>query len=209
MGLRIAAACLIGAMSVTVSAVPLLAKKAPVTRKVAAKKATAARKVAAVPLSPEEAFLARNRKLRGVIQTASGVQYRVIKPATGAHPTDTDVALINYEGKLTDGTTFDKSQRPTPMPVAGVVPGFSEAMKLMPKGSKYRFWIKPSLGYGDKTSGPIPANSVLVFDVEMLDFLPEAIVHQLQAQQQQQQMGGAAGGPAPGAAPATASPAAK
>jgi len=96
------------------------------------------------------------------------------------------------------------------MPVNAVVPGFSEAMKLMPKGAKYRFWIKPSLGYGAKATGPIPANSVLVFDVEMLDFLPEAIVHQLQAQQQQQQqMGGAAAAPAPGAAPATASPPAK
>jgi hypothetical protein len=82
-----------------------------------------------------------------------------------------------------------------------VVPGFSEALKLMPKGSKYRVWIKPSLGYGDKVTGPIPANSVLAFDIEMLDFMPEATLRQMQMQQQmmQQQQGGAPGGMPPGA----------
>ncbi|MEH3158443.1 MAG: FKBP-type peptidyl-prolyl cis-trans isomerase [Sphingomonas taxi] len=135
----------------------------------------------------------------GVVTTASGLQYKVLKPGSGAKPTDTDVALVMYEGKLLDGTTFDKSERPTPFPVQGVVPGFSEGLKLMPKGSKYRFWIKPSLGYGDKASGPIPANSVLVFDVELLDFLPEAYIRQMQMQQQmQQQMMGGGGGAMPG-----------
>ncbi|WEK42266.1 MAG: FKBP-type peptidyl-prolyl cis-trans isomerase [Candidatus Sphingomonas colombiensis] len=140
-------------------------------------------------------FLARNARQKGVVTTASGLQYQVLTPGTGAKPTDTDVVLVNYEGKLLNGTTFDKSQQPTPFPVTGVVPGFSEGLKLMPKGSKYRFWIKPSLGYGDKATGPIPANSVLVFDVDLIDFLPEAVLRQMQMQQQ---MGGAAGG-APGA----------
>ena len=78
-------------------------------------------------------FLTRNARARGVVTTASGLQYQVIKPGApgAARPTDADVALINYEGKLLNGTTFDKSQQPTPMPVAGVVPGFSEALKLM------------------------------------------------------------------------------
>ncbi|URW76987.1 FKBP-type peptidyl-prolyl cis-trans isomerase [Sphingomonas donggukensis] len=128
------------------------------------------------------AFLVKNRYAEGVVQTASGLQYKVLTPGKGAKPTDADVALITYVGKLTDGTTFDQSQQPTPLPVTGVVPGFSEALKLMPKGAKYRVWIKPELGYGDKASGPIPAGSVLVFDIDLIDFLPESVVRQLQAQ---------------------------
>lgn len=140
-------------------------------------------------------FLSRNARQQGVVTTASGLQYQVLTPGAGAKPTDTDVALVSYEGKLLDGTTFDKSQQPTPFPVTGVVKGFSEGLKLMPKGAKYRFWIKPELGYGAKESGPIPANSTLVFDVELLDFLPEAVIRQLQ---QEQMMGGAPGGGMPG-----------
>jgi FKBP-type peptidyl-prolyl cis-trans isomerase FkpA len=143
-------------------------------------------------------FMTRNARAKGVITTPSGLQYKVIAPGKpgAARPTDADVALINYEGKLLNGTVFDKSQQPTPMPVAGVVPGFSEALKLMPKGAKYRVWIKPSLGYGAETKGPIPANSTLAFDIELLDFLPEAIVRQMQQQQQMGQGGmPGAGGP--------------
>ncbi|MFA5963307.1 MAG: FKBP-type peptidyl-prolyl cis-trans isomerase [Sphingomonas sp.] len=133
--------------------------------------------------------------------TSSGLLYKVVKPGTGdAHPTDADVTLVNYEGKLLNGTTFDASQQPTPMPVKGVIPGFSEALKMMTKGAKYRFWIKPSLAYGDKAAGPIPAHSVLVFDLELLDWKSEAEIRQMQAMQQmmQQQGGGGAGGPPPG-----------
>ena len=158
--------------------------------------------VAAAALAVQgDDFLTRNARHKDVVTTASGLQYQVLTPGSGAKPTDTDVVLVNYEGKLLDGKTFDKSQQPTPFPVTGVVPGFSEGLKLMPKGSKYRFWIKPSLGYGDKATGPIPANSVLVFDVELLDFLPEAVLRQMQ-----QQMGGAGGG-APGATPGAGAPA--
>ncbi len=145
-------------------------------------------------------FLTANARAKGVVTTTSGLQYKVLEPGKGAKPTDTDVTLINYEGKLLDGTTFDKSQQPTPLPVAGVVPGFSEGLKLMSKGAKYRFWIKPELGYGEETKGPIPGNSTLVFDVELIDFLPEAVIRQLQMQQQQQ-MGGAGTAPPPPAAP--------
>lgn len=129
--------------------------------------------------------LVRESRGSGVVTTASGLKYKVLKPGApgGAHPTDTDVALIQYEGRLLDGTIFDKSQQPTPMPVAGVVPGFSEALKLMTKGAKYRLWLPPKLGYGDRAAGPIPPNSTLVFDLELIDFLPEAVVRQLQAQQ--------------------------
>jgi FKBP-type peptidyl-prolyl cis-trans isomerase FkpA len=132
-------------------------------------------------------------------QTSSGLLYKMLKAGTGdAHPTDADVTLVNYTGKLLDGTTFDASQRPTPMQVTGVVPGFSEALKMMTKGAKYRFWVKPSLAYGDKAAGPIPAHSVLVFDLELLDWKSEAEIRQMQQMQQMmQQQGGAPAGAAP------------
>lgn len=154
------------------------------------------------PSVTSSVFLLKNRHADGVVETASGLQYKVLTPGKGKKPTDSDVALVNYEGKLLDGTTFDKSPQPTPMPVAGVVPGFAEGLKLMSKGAKYRFWIKPSLAYGTETKGPIPGNSTLAFDVELVDFLPEAVIRQLQMQQQQQ-MGGAPGTPPAGAAPPT------
>lgn len=181
MGLRVAAACLIGAVSIAAAVTPVLAQKhAPVAKRATAAKRTVAAKTPAAPLSPEEAFLARNRKLRGVMQTASGVQYRVTKPATGAHPTDTDVALVNYEGKLIDGTRFDKSSQPTPMPVSAVVPGFSEALKLMAKGETLRVWIPSRLAYGaedqrdEQGKVVIPGKSTLVFDIELVDFQPQS-----------------------------------
>jgi FKBP-type peptidyl-prolyl cis-trans isomerase len=181
MSLRVAAACLIGAASITAAVVPVLAhKRAPAAKRTTTAKRTAAAKAPAVALSPEDAFLAKNRKLRGVIQTASGIQYRVIKPATGPHPSDTDVALVNYEGKLVDGTSFDKSTQPTPMPVAAVVPGFSEALKLMAKGETLRVWIPSRLAYGaedqrdEQGKVVIPGKSTLVFDIELIDFQPRS-----------------------------------
>lgn len=127
------------------------------------------------------AFLAANRAKRGVVETPSGLQYQILFPGeSGPTPTDADVALVIYEGRLADGTSFDKSAWAVPMPVAAVVPGFAEALKLMPNGARYRFWIKPELGYGSeaRTDGAgrtvIPANAVLVFDVRMLDFIPGA-----------------------------------
>ncbi|MGJ3626108.1 FKBP-type peptidyl-prolyl cis-trans isomerase [Sphingomonas sp. MMS24-JH45] len=117
-----------------------------------------------------------------------------------AKPTDADVALVNYAGKLADGTVFDKSQQPTPLPVAGMIKGFSEGLKLMPKGD--RSSIKPELGYGPAANGPIPANSTLTFDVELVDFIPEQTLRALQQQQQMMmpQGGGAPGGAVPGGA---------
>ena len=154
---------------------------------------------------PAAVFLRHNRSGNDkVVETASGLQYQVLKPGTGAaKPTDDDIVLVNYEGKLTNGTTFDASQQPTPMPVKGVVPGFSEGLKLMPKGAKYRFWIPPALGYADKAAGPLPPNSVLVFALELLDWKSEAEIRQMQMMQQMQQQGAA--GPA-GAAPSAGAP---
>ena len=130
--------------------------------------------------TPEQ-FLDWNAGQSGVVTTESGLQYRVIEQGEGATPTDADVVLVSYKGELRDGTVFDQNER-TPFPVNQVVPGFSEALKLMPKGSKYRVWIPPQLGYGEQQQGPIPANSVLIFDVEMIDFIPTAVLQQMQMQ---------------------------
>jgi FKBP-type peptidyl-prolyl cis-trans isomerase FkpA len=132
--------------------------------------------------------------------TPSGLRYQVLKPGTGdARPTDTDLTLVNYTGRLTDGTVFDQSRQPTPMPVSGVVPGFSEGLKLMTKGSRYRFWLPPQLAYGatPPPGSPIPPNATLVFEVELVDFIPEAVVRQMQMQRMMG--GGAPGGMPPGA----------
>ena len=133
----------------------------------------------------------------GVVGKAVLLSGRVIRTLApnAPRPTDTDVALVNYEGRLLDGTTFDKSRQPTPFPVApgATVPGFAEAMKLLRKGEKGRFWLPAKLGYGERDMGQIPPNSTLVFDLEMVEFLPEAVVRQMQAQQA---MGGA-GAPPP------------
>ena len=147
-----------------------------------------------------EAALLREARGGDVITTASGLRYKVLEAgqANGPRPTNADVALVMYEGRFPSGKTFDKSAQPTPFPVApgATVPGFSEALKLMPKGAKYRFWLTPELGYGaEEKRAPdgsiaLPANSTLVFDIEMVDFLPEAVIRQMQAGQER--------GPGPG-----------
>jgi FKBP-type peptidyl-prolyl cis-trans isomerase len=146
-------------------------------------------------------FLARNKAQAGVTETASGLQIQTISEGTGASPTDSDVALVNYKGTLRNGEVFDASQQPTPLPVAvpNIIPGFSEGLKLMKKGGKYRIWIKPELGYGkeaktDRTGREVlPADSLLIFEVELLEFLPMSVYQQMM----QQQMGGAPGGAPP------------
>jgi hypothetical protein len=142
------------------------------------------------------AFLSQNGHANGVVTTESGLQYKVISEGTGASPTTADVALVGYKGTLLDGTVFDENPQ-APMPIDGVVPGFSEGLQKMKKGGKYRLWIPPQLGYGDADNGPIPGGSVLVFDVDMHDFKSKAELMALQ-QQMQQQQGGAV---PPGAMP--------
>jgi hypothetical protein len=134
-------------------------------------------------------FLISNAGEDGVQTTASGLQYKVIEPGSGPNPTTADVALVGYKGTLLDGTTFDENEQ-TAMPIDGVVPGFSEGLQLMKKGGKYRFWIPPQLGYGDQVTGPIPAGSILIFDVTLHDFKSKADIMRMQ-QMMQQQGGGA------------------
>ena len=117
-------------------------------------------------------FLEDNAKRDGVKTTASGLQYEIVTKAEGAQPKATDVVSVHYEGRLTDGKVFDSSiQRGSPidLPVSGVIPGWVEALQLMHVGEKAKLFIPSELAYGAQSPSPaIPANSVLVFDLELL-----------------------------------------
>lgn len=145
-------------------------------------------------------FWATSQRDWSLQTTPSGLKYEILKKANGgSRPTDSDVALVGYEGRLRNGKTFDKAPQ-VPMPVKGVVPGFSEALKLMHKGDKIRVWIPAQLGYGAEEKKDqqgnvvIPANSPLVFDVELIDFISEAQYQQMMMQQQMMNGGGMPGG---------------
>jgi len=120
-------------------------------------------------------FLAENKKKPGVITTASGLQYIVVKEGTGAKPTATDKVRLHYHGTLIDGTIFDSSvQRgePIEMAVNQFIAGWIEALQMMPTGSKWRLFVPSNLGYGDNDAGPvIKGGSTLIFDVELIDIV--------------------------------------
>jgi FKBP-type peptidyl-prolyl cis-trans isomerase FkpA len=134
------------------------------------------------------------------VTTVSGLMFQTVKPGTGASPTDDDVTLVSYKGSLRDGKVFDENPR-APLPVAGMIPGFTEALKLMKTGGEYRFCIPPAIGYGDKATGPIPANATLFFDVTLLDFRSQAEIQAMQQQMQQMQQMQQQGGGQPDGAP--------
>lgn len=117
-------------------------------------------------------FLDENAKREGVVTTASGLQYEIVKKGDGPTPTANDVVSVHYEGRLVDGTVFDSSiQRGSPidLPVSGVIAGWVEALQLMHTGEKVKLFIPSELAYGDQSPSPvIPPNSVLVFDLELL-----------------------------------------
>jgi FKBP-type peptidyl-prolyl cis-trans isomerase FklB len=118
-------------------------------------------------------FLEENAKREGVVTTKSGLQYEVLKKAEGQQPKPTDVVTVHYEGKLVDGKVFDSSiERGSPidLPVGGVIPGWVEGLQLMHVGEKYKLYVPSELAYGAQSPSPmIPANSVLVFELELLD----------------------------------------
>lgn len=119
-------------------------------------------------------LLEENSHKAGVVTTPSGLQYEVLTEGKGPKPTATDNVKVHYEGKLTDGTVFDSSiQRGEPVTFGAsqVIPGWTEALQLMPVGSKYRLTIPADLAYGETGAGPIPPNSILIFDVELLDIV--------------------------------------
>ena len=122
-----------------------------------------------------EAFLAENKTKPGVITLPSGLQYQVLKEGTGAKPGPADKVKVHYEGSLIGGKIFDSSiQRgePIELNVNGVIPGWTEALQLMPVGSKWKLFIPSELGYGDNGAGAdIKPGSALIFDVELLDIV--------------------------------------
>jgi FKBP-type peptidyl-prolyl cis-trans isomerase FkpA len=122
-------------------------------------------------LKAAEEFLAGNKKKPGVVTTASGLQYQVIKKGSGPRPKATDKVKVHYVGTLLDGKEFDSSigrGEPAVFPLSGIIPGWIEALQLMNVGSKYKLFIPPNLGYGAGPNGPGGPNSVLIFDVELL-----------------------------------------
>lgn len=122
-----------------------------------------------------EAFLAENKKKPGVVVLPSGLQYLVLKEGTGNKPTTSDTVKVHYHGTLIDGTVFDSSVdrgEPITLPVNGVIPGWTEALQLMPVGSKWRLFIPSDLAYGDRDAGDkIKGGSTLIFDVELLEIV--------------------------------------
>jgi FKBP-type peptidyl-prolyl cis-trans isomerase FklB len=126
-------------------------------------------------ITENEAFLTKNKEKQGVTTTASGLQYEVIKMGTGPKPTAQSTVKVNYVGTLIDGTEFDSSiKRGTPaqFPVSGVIPGWTEALQLMPVGSKFKLFIPENLAYGAKQAGAtIKPYSTLIFEVELLEIV--------------------------------------
>ena len=120
-----------------------------------------------------EKFLAENKKKKGVITTASGLQYQVIKKGKGKKPTATDTVVANYQGALIDGTVFDSSYKrgePATFALNKVIPGWQEILPMMSVGSKYKVFIPSELGYGARGAGnTIGPNETLVFDIELVD----------------------------------------
>ncbi len=122
-------------------------------------------------------FLEKNKSQAGVKTTASGLQYIVEKEGTGATPGPEDTVKCHYKGTLTNGEQFDSSYdrgQPAEFPVKGVIPGWTEALQLMKVGGKMKLFIPPELAYGPSGRPGIPANSVLVFEVELMEVVKKA-----------------------------------
>ncbi len=140
-------------------------------------------------------FLAENRERDDVVETASGLQYRIIEPGTGDTPSAEDTVLAHYTGRLLDGQVFDSSHQrgePATFPVHGVIPGWTEALQMMQEGATWELFIPADLAYGQQGRPGIPPNSLLIFEVELLQVQDEPPRQQMQlddlSQEQLQQM---------------------
>ncbi len=124
-------------------------------------------------IAASKAFMDRNAKTKGVVTTASGLQYRVVNKGDvkAASPTAEDTATVNYRGTLIDGSEFDSSYKrgqAATFPVTGVIKGWQEALVMMKPGAKWELFVPPELGYGQQPRATIPGGSVLIFEVELL-----------------------------------------
>ncbi len=123
-------------------------------------------------LKKSQEWLEANKKKEGVKVTPSGLQYKVVSEGEGAMPKDSQVVVVHYKGTLLDGSEFDSSIKrgqPAEFPLKAVIPGWTEGLQLMKKGGKYEFYIAPELAYGERGRPSIPANSALIFEVELID----------------------------------------
>jgi FKBP-type peptidyl-prolyl cis-trans isomerase FkpA len=144
---------------------------------------------AALPPGPEKPIALPLNPIVGAAQrlctmrSKSGLGFKVLRAGAGVQPKASDVALVNYLGYLAGtGVVFDQNLSSV-FPVEGVIPGFSEGLTMMPKGSIYRFCVPAALGYGPKGAGPIPPNADLVFQVELIDVKSKAEIEALQKAQ--------------------------
>lgn len=137
------------------------------------KKQTAAAARGPENVEAGKTFLAENKSKEGVIETASGLQYKVIEAGEGDKPQATDEVTVHYTGKLLNGTVFDSSVErgePATFGLNQVIPGWTEGVQLMSKGAKYTFWIPSDLAYGERgAGGQIEPGSTLQFEVELID----------------------------------------
>jgi len=142
-----------------------------------AKAATRAKEAGDKNLKEGSTFMADNKKKKGVTTLPSGLQYKIITAGTGKKPKATDTVTTHYRGTLIDGTEFDSSIKrgePASFPVSGVIPGWTEALQLMPVGSKWQLVVPPDLAYGPRGAGQqIGPNATLVFEVELLSIQEE------------------------------------
>jgi FKBP-type peptidyl-prolyl cis-trans isomerase FklB len=137
-----------------------------------AKKAETMRILAEKNKADGEKFLAENAKKEGVKTLPSGLQYKEIAPGTGKSPKTTDTVTTHYKGTLIDGTEFDSSYKrgePATFPVSGVIPGWTEALRLMKEGAKWQLFVPSNLAYGEQGAGrEIGPNAALIFEVELI-----------------------------------------
>ena len=129
------------------------------------------------PTTQAAGYMAGVASQPGVVVTGSGLAYKVLRagPADGVSPRLGDRVRVSYEGRLVNGTVFDSSASaggPVVLTVGQLVPGWDEALQLMHPGDEWTLYVPPSLGYGDQASGPIPANSVMVFRLQLLSVIP-------------------------------------
>lgn len=162
---------------------PLCASAAPLHKvpvaKVGAAPVKATTDIIPLPLNP---VLPAGQRLCAA-QTASGLGYTMLRPATGAKPAETDFVLVSYIGYLAaTGAVFDQGVQAS-FPVNGVIPGFSQGLQMLAKGGIGRFCIPAALGYGAQGAGPIPANADLVFQVELMDYKTSAEVEAIRKAQ--------------------------
>jgi len=159
-----------------------------------------------------DAYLAANKTKEGIVTLPSGLQYKILTPGNGPKPTASDSVVCNYKGTLINGTEFDSSYKrgePATFPVTGVIKGWTEALQLMPVGSKWQLFIPPDLAYGPRGTpgGPIGPNATLIFEVELISIKdknpPPDKVPAPGAAPEKSPAGAATSSPTPAASPAS------